>query len=70
MAPLQEQIQAINQRLRAYGIEAVQEIRMTDRDGKTIGQVKYGYRPQYVFEALRRFKWISEDAVWALPAGR
>ena len=19
---------------------------------------------------LRRFKWISEDAVWALPAGR
>ena len=20
--------------------------------------------------ALRRFKWISEDAVWALPAGR
>ena len=42
MAPLQEQIQAINQRLRAYGIEAVQEIRMTDSDGKTIGQVKYG----------------------------
>ena len=39
MAPLQEQIQAINQRLRAFGIEAVQEIRMTDRDGKTIGQV-------------------------------
>ena len=31
MAPLQEQIQAINQRLRAFGIEAVQEIRMTDR---------------------------------------
>ena len=29
MAPLQEQIQAINQRLRAFGIEAVQEIRMT-----------------------------------------
>jgi hypothetical protein len=20
--------------------------------------------------ALRRFKWISEDAVWALPAGK
>ena len=52
MAPLQEQIQAINQRLRAYGIEAVQEIRMTDRDGKTIGQVKYGYRPQYVFDSV------------------
>ena len=52
MAPLQEQIQAINQRLRAYGIEAVQELRMTDRDGKTIGQVKYGYRPQYVFDSV------------------
>ena len=52
MAPLQEQIQAINQRLRAFGIEAVQEIRMTDRDGKTIGQVKYGYRPQYVFDSV------------------
>ena len=52
MAPLQEQIQAINQRLRAYGIEAVQEIRMTDREGKTIGQVKYGYRPQYVFDSV------------------
>ena len=52
MAPLQEQIQAINQRLRAFGIEAVQEIRMTDREGKTIGQVKYGYRPQYVFDSV------------------
>ena len=52
MAPLQEQIQAINQRLRAYGIEAVQEICMTDREGKTIGQVKYGYRPQYVFDSV------------------
>ena len=52
MAPLQEQIQAINQRLRAFGIEAVQEIRLTDRDGKTIGQVKYGYRPQYVFDSV------------------
>ena len=52
MAPLQEQIQAINPRLRAYGIEAVQEIRMTDRDGKTIGQVKFGYRPQYVFDSV------------------
>ena len=52
MAPLQEQIQAINQRLRTFGIEAVQEIRMTDRDGKTIGQVKYGYRPQYVFDSV------------------
>ena len=52
MAPLQEQIQAINQRLRAFGTEAIQEIRMTDRDGKTIGQVKYGYRPQYVFDSV------------------
>ena len=52
MATLQEQINSINERLRSFGIEAIQEIKMTDREGKTIGQIKYGYRPQYVFDSV------------------
>jgi hypothetical protein len=52
MATLQEQIDSINQRLRAFGIEAVQEIKMTDKGGNLIGQIKYGYRPQYVFDSV------------------
>ena len=28
---------------------------MTDKDGKVIGQVKYGYRPQYVFDCVNEF---------------
>ena len=52
MAPLQEQIHSINERLRAFGIEAIQEIKMTDKGGNVIGQVKYGFRPQYVFDSV------------------
>lgn len=52
MAPLQEQIQSINERLRAFGIEAIQEIKMTDKGGNQIGQIKYGFRPQYVFDSV------------------
>ncbi|MDD2465574.1 MAG: hypothetical protein PHI97_16375 [Desulfobulbus sp.] len=52
MAPLQEQIQSINERLRTFGIEAIQEIKMTDKGGNVIGQVKYGFRPQYVFDSV------------------
>jgi len=52
---LQQKITAINDRLRAYGIEAVQEIKMTDKEGKQIGQIKYGYRPQYVFDSVNEF---------------
>ena len=52
MATLQEQIDSINQRLRAFGIEAVQEIKMTDKGGNLIGQIKSGYRPQYVFDSV------------------
>ncbi len=52
MAPLQEQIQSINERLRAFGIEAIQEIKMTDKGGNVIGQIKYGFRPQYVFDSV------------------
>ena len=51
-ATLQEKINTINERLRSFGIESVQEIKMTDKDGKVIGQVKYGYRPQYVFDSV------------------
>jgi len=52
MALLQEQISLINERLRSFGIESIQEIKMTDKEGKTIGQIKYGYRPQYVFDSV------------------
>jgi len=52
MAPLQEQIQSINERLRAFGIEAIQEIKMTDKGGNVLGQIKYGFRPQYVFDSV------------------
>ena len=52
MAPLQEQIQSINERLRAFSIEAIQEIKMTDKGGNVVGQIKYGFRPQYVFDSV------------------
>ena len=52
MAPLQEQINSINERLRTFGIEAIQEIKMTDKSGNVIGQIKYGFRPQYVFDSV------------------
>jgi hypothetical protein len=52
MAPLQEQIQSINERLRSFGNEAIQEIKMTDKGGNQIGQIKYGFRPQYVFDSV------------------
>ncbi len=52
MVTLQEQIHSINERLRSFGIEAIQEIKMTDKEGKQIGQIKYGYRPQYVFDSV------------------
>ena len=54
-ATLHEKISQINERLRSLGIEAIQEIKMTDKDGKVIGQVKYGYRPQYVFDSVNEF---------------
>lgn len=52
MASLQEQIQSINERLRSFGNEAIQEIKMTDKGGNQIGQIKYGFRPQYVFDSV------------------
>ncbi len=55
MATLQEKIGLINERLRSFGIEAVQEVKMTGKDGQPIGQVKYGYRPQYIFDSVNEF---------------
>jgi len=54
-ATLKEKIDLVNERLRSFGKEAVQEIKMTGKDGKVIGQVKYGYRPQYVFDSVNEF---------------
>ena len=46
-----KQVEMINAQLRACGREAVQEIKMM-KDGQVIGQVRYGYKPQYVFDAV------------------
>jgi len=51
-ATLKEKIDSINERLRSFGKEAVQETKMTNKDGKVIGQIKYGYRSQYVFDCV------------------
>ena len=61
-------VEAINAQLRAFGREAVQEIKMM-RDGQVIGQVRYGYKPQYVFDAVNavllpenwRFEVVSKE---------
>jgi hypothetical protein len=46
-----QQVEAINVLLRAYGREAVQEIKIM-KDGQIIGQIRYGFKPQYVFDAV------------------
>jgi len=51
MSNFQEKIERINAQLRTYGREAVQEIKMM-KQGKVIGQVRYGFKPQYVFDAI------------------
>lgn len=51
MTNLASKVDAINEQLRSLGREAVQEIKM-EKDGKVIGQIRYGYRPQYVFDAV------------------
>ncbi len=48
---LTKKVEEINAQLRAFGREAVQETKMM-KDGKVIGQVRYGYKPQYVFDAV------------------
>jgi len=46
-----QKVSEINEQLRAFGREAVQEIKMM-KDGEVIGQVRYGYKPQYVFDTV------------------
>jgi hypothetical protein len=46
-----EKVEQINASLRSLGPVAVQEIKMM-KDGQVIGQVRYGYKPQYVFDAV------------------
>ena len=48
---LTKKVEEINAQLRAFGREAVQEIKMM-KDGQVIGQVRYGFKPQYVFDAV------------------
>jgi len=48
---LTQQVEEINAQLRSFGRAAVQEIKMM-RDGQVIGQIRYGYKPQYVFDAV------------------
>ena len=62
-------VDEINETLRSYGKAAVQEVKMTNRDGKVIGQIRYGYRPQFVFDAVNavllpemwRYEIISKE---------
>ena len=49
---LSQIVNEINEQLRAHGKNAVHEVKMMNREGKTIGQIRYGYRPQYVFDAI------------------
>jgi len=61
-------VDEINTTLRAYGKAAVQEVKMT-KDGKVIGQIRYGYRPQVVFDTVNavllpqnwRYEIISKE---------
>jgi hypothetical protein len=69
MTTLTVKINEINELIRSFGHNAVQEIKMKDRDGKVIGQIRYGYRPQYVFDAVNqiigpenwRYELIKEE---------
>ncbi len=51
---LSEKISAINNMLRGFGKNAVQKIEMKNKDGQVIGMIRYGYKPQYVFDAVNQ----------------
>ncbi|MBA3006693.1 MAG: hypothetical protein KJ900_05265 [Proteobacteria bacterium] len=69
MSTLTEKINATNNMLRDSGSNAIQKIEMKDREGKVIGQIRYGYKPQYVFDAVNqiigpenwRYELIKEE---------
>jgi len=62
-------VDEINETLRSYGKAAVQEVKMMTKDGKIIGQIRHGYRPQYVFDSVNaillpenwRYEVISKE---------
>lgn len=60
---LENTIQSINAKLRDFGKDAVQEIKM-EKDGRQIGQIRYGYKPQYVVDAVNEIlgqeNWIFD----------
>lgn len=60
---LKNTIQSINAKLRDFGKDAVQEIKM-EKDGRQIGQIRYGYKPQYVVDAVNEVlgqeNWIFD----------
>ncbi len=68
MSNFQKKIEEINAQLKAYGREAVQETKMM-KDGQVIGQIRYGFKPQYVFDAVNsvllpenwRYEVISKE---------
>ena len=47
-----QKVEQINAKLRSFGSAAVQQVMFKDKDGKVIGQIRYGYKPQYVFDAV------------------
>lgn len=51
---LTEKVNAINDMLRSFGGHAVQKIEMKNKDGQVIGMVRYGYKPQYIFDAVNQ----------------
>jgi len=65
-----QKVTEINGQLRAFGREAVQEIKMM-KDGEVIGQVRYGYKPQYVFDTVNNVllpeKWRYEVLSKGVP---
>jgi hypothetical protein len=48
---LTQQIEMVNAQLRDFGRTAIQEVKMV-KNGQIIGQIRYGYKPQYVFDAV------------------
>ena len=48
---LKQMVTEINNLLASYGKEAVQQTKM-EKEGKIIGKIKYGFKPQYVFDAI------------------
>lgn len=65
---LTQQIEMVNAQLRDFGRAAIQEVKMV-KNGQIIGQIRYGYKPQYVFDAVNsilmpenwRYEVVSKD---------